>query len=205
MPLIHALASRSLEERHWEAISAIVGHAIDPVEEEVSLAQLLESGVSQHFEAIEAVAVQAEKEHHLRKALEAMKREWDKMAFETLAYKSTGTFVLKGTDDINALLDDQIVKTQTMMGSPYIKPNLEECSQWERTLVGVQAVLEEWLLVQRTWLYLQPIFDSDDIMRQMPTEGRRFAAVDKLFRKTMQVGAGGGSGLGRAGGRACPR
>ena len=108
------------------------------------------------------------------------------MAFEALPYKATGTFVLKGTDDVNILLDDQIVKTQTMMGSPYIKPNIEECTQWERTLVGVQAVLEEWLKVQRTWLYLQPIFDSDDIMRQMPAEGRRFATVDKLFRKTMQ-------------------
>jgi len=38
-------------------------------------------------------------------------------------------------------------------------------------------------------LYLQPIFDSEDIMRQLPAEGRRFASVDKLFRKTMQVGS----------------
>ena len=72
-----------------------------------------------------------------------------------------------------------------MMGSPYIKPNVDECGKWERLLVTVQQVLEEWLACQRTWLYLEPIFSSEDIMRQMPQEGRRFATVDKMFRATM--------------------
>jgi hypothetical protein len=36
--------------------------------------------------------------------------------FELLPYKSTGTFVLRGTDDVNALLDDQLVKTQVRSG-----------------------------------------------------------------------------------------
>ena len=27
--------------------------------------------------------------------------------------------------------------------------------------------------VQRSWLYLQPIFDSDDIKKQLPTESKR--------------------------------
>jgi hypothetical protein len=39
--------------------------------------------------------------------------------------------------------------------------------------------------VQTTWLYLEPVFASPDIMRQMPREGRKFASVDKMFRVTM--------------------
>lgn len=173
------------------------------------------------------------------------------MLSQAVAYKESGTFVIRGTDEINQLLDDQIVKTQTMMGSPYIKPNIDECSRWEKLLVTVQQVLEEWLMMQRTWLYLggfglaaervrkcwdcllcrhhyqptaiavllgittthiihrpcarvrpssssssaEPIFSSEDIMRQMPQEGRRFASVDKLFRSTMQVGDPSGIGI----------
>ena len=34
-------------------------------------------------------------------------------------------------------------------------------------------------------MYLEPIFGSDDIMRQMPKEGRRFASVDSMWRTVM--------------------
>jgi dynein heavy chain len=34
-------------------------------------------------------------------------------------------------------------------------------------------------------MYLEPIFTSEDIMQQMPVEGRRFKAVDASWRKIM--------------------
>jgi hypothetical protein len=34
-----------------------------------------------------------------------------------------------------------------------------------------------WVAVQRNWLYLQPIFESADINRQLPTEGKKFAII----------------------------
>jgi dynein heavy chain len=46
-------------------------------------------------------------------------------------------------------------------------------------------VLKEWLQCQMQWLYLEPIFTSEDIMSQMPNEGRRFRNVDAIWRKIM--------------------
>ena len=51
----------------------------------------------------------------------------------------------------------------------------------------VSEVLEQWLALQRQWMYLEPIFSSPDIMQQLPLEGKRFAAVDRTWRKTLEA------------------
>lgn len=50
-----------------------------------------------------------------------------------------------------------------------------------------QDVLEEWLTCQRSWLYLEPIFSSDDINRQLPVEGKRYQTMERTWRKVMKA------------------
>jgi dynein heavy chain, axonemal len=184
LPVIQALASKALKKRHWDELGELLGQFVNP-DEELTLQVLLDLDAVSKIEGIMEITSAAEKQYNLERNLNAMKAEWEAMEFEVKPYKETGTFIVGGIDDIMTLLDDHIVKTQTMRGSPYIKPIEKEAKEWEYRLKYAQSLLDAWITCQRTWMYLEPIFGSDDIMRQLPQEGRRFQSVDQLWKKTL--------------------
>lgn len=69
-----------------------------------------------------------------------------------------------------------------MQFSPFKKPFEKEIEEWNTKLMQVSDTLEEWIKCQGQWMYLQPIFDSPDIMKQLPQETKRFKSVDSTWR-----------------------
>uniref|UniRef100_A0A8C0ZKV4 Dynein axonemal heavy chain 12 n=1 Tax=Cyanistes caeruleus TaxID=156563 RepID=A0A8C0ZKV4_CYACU len=173
------------QERHWQQMSDIVGYDITP-DAGTTLRKVLKQNLSAYLEQFTTISVGASKEFSLEKAMHTMMETWDSISFNTNLYRETGIHILSSVDDIQALLDDQIMKTQTMRGSPFIKPFDSEIREWESRLIQIQENIDEWLKVQAQWLYLEPIFSSEDIMQQMPEEGRQFQTVDRLWREIMQ-------------------
>jgi dynein heavy chain len=184
LPLITVLRNPGLKTRHWDLMAEIVGASIAPTQS-TTVSQILELNLTQYLKQLETISESATKEYSLQKALSKMKDEWQNLTFNPIEYKDTGTHILSALDDIQILLDDQIVKVQTMHGSPFIKPIEQEVNEWEAILTRIQDIIDAWLTVQATWLYLEPIFSSEDIMAQMPAEGKKFRIVDRTWREVM--------------------
>jgi dynein heavy chain len=185
VPLMILLCTPGLRDRHWEDIGTTTGLALNH-HPGSNMVEMVEAGLHMYVQQIEDTCVAASKEYGLEKNMDKMVTEWDGLDFTLKPWRTTGTYILSGIDEIQTLLDDQIVKAQAMRGSRYIKPYEARITVWEKNLTDLQDILDNWLKVQGTWLYLEPIFGSDDIMRQMPTEGKLFKQVDKVWRDSMQ-------------------
>ena len=186
MPLVTALRNPGMRERHWEELTRNTGKELNKATTpEFTLTELRTMGLEEHMEGLTKTCDVAGKEFAIEQAMDKMEGEWNGVNLDVQPYRESGTFVLKGFDLVQQLLDDHIVMTQSMSFSPFKGPFAQRIEDWERMLTLMSEIFEEWIKCQRQWMYLEPIFSSDDIMRQLPTEGKRFQGVDRTWRKMM--------------------
>jgi dynein heavy chain len=186
LPLIKCMSSEAIMEDDWEAIKKVVGQE-DLERDELNLQQMIDDNFGQYLHEIEEVVMKAEKKLSLRNRLKELRDEAKLVNIELFEHKS-GTYVVKGYNDIFTILDDQIVATQTMLGSQFMDPPLrKEARQWEGKLSELSDIIEEIRKCQKNWMYLEPIFSSDDIQKQLPTEGPMFLGVDSYWRQIMEL------------------
>jgi dynein heavy chain len=86
-------------------------------------------------EELSEVSALASKEYALEQALKKMKSSWESMNFNFVPYKDSNLFILSAFDDIQALLDDHIVKTTTIKNSPFVVAFEKEINAWDTELV----------------------------------------------------------------------
>nr|XP_031326333.1 dynein heavy chain 1, axonemal isoform X8 [Camelus dromedarius] len=185
IPLIQGLRNPGMRNRHWDVLSNEININVRP-KANLTFARCLEMNLQDHIESISKVAEVAGKEYAIEQALDKMEKEWSTILFNVMPYKETETYILKSPDEASQLLDDHIVMTQSMSFSPYKKPFEQRINSWENKLKLTQEVLEEWLNCQRAWLYLEPIFSSEDINRQLPVESKRYQTMERIWRKIMK-------------------
>jgi len=71
----------------------------------------------------EVVSNAASKENAMLLALESMMADWEETRLSTTPYRETGVKILTSVEGVQLLLEDHITKTQTMKGSPFVKPH----------------------------------------------------------------------------------
>ena len=113
VPMIVTLRNPGMRDRHWEKIATTLKVDIMPIEN-FTTEQIVALNLKDSLELIQKIGESAAKEYQIEKALDKMEKEWEDMNLQLHSYRETGTAVLKGVDDINTILDEQITMTQVI-------------------------------------------------------------------------------------------
>ena len=185
LPIVSCLRAPGLKTRHWDQIHKVAGFDIE--HQNLTMAQLMERGITEKVEQIEIIATEAINESALQNMLAKVASDWKDMDFELKSYKEIkDIWIIGAVDDVFQLLDDSLVTIGAIMGSRYVGAIRESVENWHKKLMLLQATLDQWLECQKTWMYLEPIFAAPDIQRQLPNESKVFKNVSSSWKDIMK-------------------
>uniref|UniRef100_A0A7S0KGL2 Dynein-1, subspecies f n=1 Tax=Micromonas pusilla TaxID=38833 RepID=A0A7S0KGL2_MICPS len=186
LPVISALGNDALLMRHWDKIQEIIGQPIVR-DETFTLQKILDMKCPDHSDAISQVSVEATQERQLESQLEKIVKRWQDVSFAVTNYKeSKDTFILGGLEEVFTALEDSMVTMTTILSSRFVAGIRTEVEKVEKNMNVFSDTLDEWLAVQKNWMYLESIFSAPDIQRQLPNESKQFFGVDKMYKDVMR-------------------
>jgi len=172
--LIAALGNPSMQEKHWVKIWALC-ETPPATLLNFSFQTLLSQGIDAHLERVEEVSAFAAGEAAILKTVSEIAAAWEETAFTVRGYRDTkDRFYITEVEELTIQLEDHQMTVQTSMGSKYVAEIREEVEAWEKRLGYISDCLDEWLIFQKAWMYLENIFNAEDIVAQLPMEAKLF-------------------------------
>eukprot|EP00003_Mantamonas_plastica_P000098 TRINITY_DN1008_c0_g3_i1.p1 TRINITY_DN1008_c0_g3~~TRINITY_DN1008_c0_g3_i1.p1 ORF type:complete len:1912 (+),score=670.21 TRINITY_DN1008_c0_g3_i1:589-5736(+) len=186
IPLLQRLSHKSLRPRHWLMIAQVTEGQLR-LADNATLEDVLNSNVLTYREDIEEIANAAVKELDIETKLKIIEEDWADQNFTFGTFNNRGPVVLKGqeTQEIIDLLDESSMTLSAVTSSRYVDAFREEVVDWLAKLQTVGDIIEQWQDVQNRWTYLEAVFSSPSIAKQLPHEAKRFALIDQKFIKIM--------------------
>lgn len=189
LPLVQSLAKPSIRDRHWEEIIELTGKDIPYKSETFTLDQLLQTNLLEYEGDIEEIADSADKQ--LRLEIDLNKNIisfWQEAELEIKSTKAVEQPCILGGNivDIQETLEDHIMQLNQMNAMRYVTPFKQEVGDCIHQYNEVSDTIEKWLKVQVLWTSLVSVFKGGDIARNMPTEAKKFAKLDKDWLKLME-------------------
>uniref|UniRef100_A0A2R9AUA6 Dynein axonemal heavy chain 14 n=1 Tax=Pan paniscus TaxID=9597 RepID=A0A2R9AUA6_PANPA len=186
LPIIIALGNPCLKPRHWEALQEIIGKSV-PLDKNCKVENLLALKMFQYENEINDMSTSATNEAALEKMLFKIIDFWNTTPLHLILHHTEiySIFIIPSIDDISAQLEESQVILATIKGSPHIGPIKDLVNEWDQNLTLFSYTLEEWMNCQRNWLYLEPVFHSSEIRRQLPAETELFSQVISMWKKIM--------------------
>lgn len=184
-PLLTELRSDALKERHWKRVLEMLNLRSANFSD-LTLGDLWNANLERFETQLRDILAQAQGEMALEEFLSTLRRTWTDYELELVVYKSRCKLI-RGWDDLFALMDDHLSSLQSMKLSPYYKIFEEETNSWDDKLNRLRVLMETWMEMQRKWVYLEGVFSgSADIQALLPNEFARFRSIDNDFLAIMK-------------------
>ena len=182
--IIGDLGTEAIKERHWKNILKILN--IDKIEKDLILNDLWKADLQKKEKLLQEIINQAAGELVLENYIKKSKARWNDKELDMIQYKQKCKLI-KGWDDMFSLLDEDINSFQSMSNSPYYNLFKDEIEPWKDKLENIRLLLNEWVDVQRKWVYLEGIFfGSADIKNELPGDYNKFQSIDNEFTSLMK-------------------
>ena len=109
LPIIRCITSEAIEMEDWNEIREVAGQP-DMEQDAVAVDKFVELNLMKFAEDIDEIASRAERKFALKKKLKELKEKMKTVELDQMRYKGI-TFVIKGYDEITAVVDEQTVAT----------------------------------------------------------------------------------------------
>ncbi|XP_010135844.1 PREDICTED: dynein heavy chain 8, axonemal-like, partial [Buceros rhinoceros silvestris] len=187
-PLLEMMTNKAMQQRHWNRIAETTGQQFDIESDSFCLRNIMEASILEHKDDIEDICIAATKEKDIEAKLSQIADIWGSQILSFSSFKGRGELLLKGTEsaEMIMLMEDSLMILGSLLTNRYNAPFKKEIQSWISKLSSSTDIIEEWLVVQNLWIYLEAVFVGGDIAKELPQEAKRFQNIDKSWIRIMQ-------------------
>lgn len=91
--------------------------------------------------------------------------------------------ISRAPDEIIHYVEEHTAQLSTMKGTRHVKPFHREVDYWEKSIGQISEICDGLFDVQRQWLYMEGIFTSDDVQRQLARESAEFKSINAIWQE----------------------
>ena len=186
-PIVKDLKSNPMQPRHWQEIMRLTGVKWSIDETVFKLQNIVDANVLKFRDEVPEIAKSSQQEKNIEEKFTLIVEQCKVKELKFMEFKNRGPIQLHGEEMMKYKeeFEEFSLQLNSFLSSRYCNFMRDTIKAFDDKICAVSETIGQWLEVQSTWMYLEAVFAGGDIMKQLPAEAKRFAAIDKSWTKIL--------------------